>query len=93
MHQRGGMTKTQWQKILTDLRTMRTTNKFGKFNRIFYDYSTPKKIEMINTEYSYLLLENREVIKHKDVSDITPSEFRSRFYVTLPVFTINTIQF
>ncbi len=90
------MTKTDWYEILEELKTMRSTNKFGSFSGIRYipEPSTQAvKIEMVDTWSYYLLLPERKIISHKDVIDVTPREFRRRFEVTINPFKVNKISF
>ena len=82
------MTKTQWRCVLEELKTIRSTNKFR--TPIFYE---EKKIEQVDTRFDVLILSGRQVIGHQDVINITPNDFKKRFYFTQSVFAINTIQF
>ena len=82
------MTKTQWRCVLEELKTIRSTNKFR--TPIFYE---EKKIEQVDTRFDVLILSERYIIGHKDVTNTTPKDFKKRFYFTQSVFAINTIQF
>ena len=85
------MTKTQWRCILEELKTIRSTNKLR--SPIYYEGVLGKKIEQVDTRFDVLILSERHIIGHQDVINITPNNFKKRFYFTQSVFAINTIQF
>ena len=85
------MTKTQWLRVLEELKTIRSTNKLR--SPIYYEGVLGKKIEQVDTRFAVLILSERQVIGHQDVINITPNDFKKRFYFTQSVFAINTIQF
>ena len=85
------MTKTQWRCILEELKIIRSTNKLR--SPIYYEGELGKKIEQVDTRFDVLILSERHIIGHQDVINITPNNFKKRFYFTQSVFAINTIQF
>ena len=87
------MTKTQWNQVLNELKNIRTTNKFHTTIMCRVSRGKELRIDSVNTEHQYLLLEGRVVIKHTDVLDVSPKEFKEGFYITLPLFSIRRIQF
>ena len=92
------MTKSHWKKILQDLKTIRSTNKF-RTEIIYYSNPIPyyrdegKKIEKVNVDEMYIRFQNREYLTHADVTDMTPSQIRAKFFTTLNIFDINKIGF
>ncbi len=86
------MTKKQWTSILEELKTIRSTNKFNN-NRIIYKHydcvnriGSDVLIDQVNVNDEYIMLNHRVYIRHSDVLDATPKEFKSRFWVTIPIF-------
>jgi len=91
------MTKKHWKEILERLKAFRSTNKFRTdivYYRSMYDNNGKyKRIDKVNLDELHIRLEGREYITHTDVMYITPTEMRSRFFVTMCVFNIDKVKF
>jgi len=95
------MTKSDWRRILRELKAMRSTDKF-KTKIVYYERPIPLymddaegmlEIDKIDVDELYIRFQHRVYLKHADVIDITPSEMRSRFFVTMNVFNIDKVNF
>jgi len=89
------MTRTQWKEILNELKTIRSTNKFGT-GKVFYceGYNEPvQEIRKINSDEMYIRFKEREYITHNDVLWTTPLDMRARFSITINPLYVETINY
>jgi len=94
------MTKKQWNEILQELKTMRSTNKF-RADIVYYSDSTPlhrelnvgQRIDTINIDEEYIKFAGNVYMRHDDVLNTSPNETRDRFFVTMDVFNIDKVEF